>query len=626
MFDQIAIVAPYEGLREMAEQVVQGRGYDIDTFAGDLDRGLGYARQALGRGKKIIISRGGTAKVIREILKVPVVEIKVTGYDLLRVLYPFRKTDQRIAVIGYDNVIFGSRSIAEIIGGEIVYLPIVEEAEIDEAIEKACLAADIVVGDTLAVRKAREKGLAYRLVKSGEEAVINAIDEAVELCKALEEEVEKRERYMTILNAISEGVMAVNQDEEIIIYNPGAEKLFEKPREEVLGRKASGVIPNTRIPEVLKSGTPELARIQNAGRAVIATNRIPILVEGEVKGVVATFQDITRIQELEEKIRRELFKKGFTAKRRFEDIVGESALIRKAVSLAREFSKSDSTILILGESGTGKEIFAQSIHNASPRRNGPFVAINCAAIPGNLLESELFGYVEGAFTGARKGGKKGLFELAHGGTIFLDEISEMEIRLQARILRVLQEMEVMRIGDDKVIPIDVRIVAATNRSLIREMQKGRFRDDLFYRLNVLRIDIPPLSERREDIIPLAESFLDKYAKKYRRSPTALSPDFRELLLRYSWPGNIRELENVVEKYVLIGEKELMKKETIEITFSEFYGQEPESGGDLLLEGSLAEIETRIVRRILEEEDFNKSRTASRLGITRVTLNNKLKNV
>jgi len=230
-------------------------------------------------------------------------------------------------------------------------------------------------------------------------------------------------------------------------------------------------------------------------------NVLPVTVKGATASSIATLQDVSHIQAVEEEIRREMYLKGYTAKFDFADIVAHDELTLRTVSLAKRFAATHASILIQGESGVGKEVFAQSIHNASDRRLRPFIAMNCAAIPESLIESELFGYVDGAFTGARKKGKPGIFELAHGGTIFLDEISEMPFHLQARLLRVLQEHEVMRLGDDKIIPIDVRVIAATNRNLEKLTKEGLFRVDLYWRLNVLNLFIPPLRERRKDVLP-----------------------------------------------------------------------------------------------------------------------------
>ncbi|HSP47485.1 MAG TPA: sigma 54-interacting transcriptional regulator, partial [Clostridiaceae bacterium] len=280
-----------------------------------------------------------------------------------------------------------------------------------------------------------------------------------------------------------------------------------------------------------------------------------------------------------------------------------------------------------GESGTGKEMFAQSIHNVSGRREGPFTAINCATLPGNLLESTLFGYDEGAFTGAKKGGKKGVFELAHNGTLLLDEIGEMDIDIQAKLLRVLQEKEVMRLGGENIIPVDVRIIAASNKRLVELVNKGLFREDLFYRINVLNIDIPSLRSRRGDIEQLAEYFMDLYCRKYSKETVSLEKSTLKILSEYSWPGNVRQFENVIQKIVLIGDGEAYQAEYLRGILAELHGNRPNERKEKdVYSGTLVEINRRIILKILDEENYNKTRTAERLQITRVTLNKKLETV
>ncbi|MGI6424651.1 MAG: sigma-54 interaction domain-containing protein [Tepidanaerobacteraceae bacterium] len=250
-------------------------------------------------------------------------------------------------------------------------------------------------------------------------------------------------------------------------------------------------------------------------------------------------------------MRRELYLKGHVAQHTFEDIITCSSIMEKAISEARQFAQAEAAVVITGETGTGKELFAQSIHNTSQRKGGHFVAVNCAAVPENLLESELFGYEEGAFTGARRGGKKGLFELAHDGTIFLDEIGELPLKLQARLLRVLQEKAVIRVGGDRVIPINVRIIAATHRNLEASVKNGTFRQDLYYRLNVLRLSLPPLRERKDDIPLLIDRLLEKICNKTAKKPPLLSDAVLKIFCSYHWPGNVRELQNILERLVVL---------------------------------------------------------------------------
>lgn len=291
----------------------------------------------------------------------------------------------------------------------------------------------------------------------------------------------------------------------------------------------------------------------------VLINATAYSLEDEEFGHIISFRKISSIHKSEQ-IVRSAQQKGFVAKYSFYNIISESTVMRHCVEKAMEYAQFDSSILIIGETGTGKEIMAQSIHNASARRNQPFVSINCAAIPANLLESELFGYVDGAFTGAKKSGKSGVFELAHGGTLFLDEIGEMPMELQSRILRVLQEKELMRIGDDKIIPVNVRIICATNKDLLSCIEAGTFRADLYYRINVLKVALQPLRNRKADICPLFEYHLHLFCSKYKKTVRLSSQESKDVLESYQWPGNIRELMNIAERAVVLSKSEELSAE------------------------------------------------------------------
>lgn len=323
---------------------------------------------------------------------------------------------------------------------------------------------------------------------------------------------------------------------------------------------------------------------------------------------------------------RVLCDQGLVARYCFDDICGDSHLLQDTINQARKYARTQSTVLISGESGTGKELFAQSIHNESDRRCGPFVAINCAALPETLLESELFGYEEGAFTGAKRGGKQGMFEIAHGGTIFLDEIAELGPHLQARILRVLQQKEVMRVGGERIIPVDVRVVTATNRNLFEAVQKGSFREDLYYRLNVLPLKVPPLRKRPEDIPALFRYFLASRGEG--RVPVKIPEYITEKMKRYPWPGNVRELENFVERYCAIGEDNNEKFTTLRDLINRLFSEEgADSAGkhQIVVDlGTFDQIENQIIEQLATLFPKSKGDLARVLGISRTTLWRKLK--
>ncbi|MCG8515916.1 MAG: sigma 54-interacting transcriptional regulator, partial [Halanaerobiales bacterium] len=330
-------------------------------------------------------------------------------------------------------------------------------------------------------------------------------------------EQEKTQRYRTILDYSYEGIIALDQCNHITVCNSEAKKTLDILKKDVIGKKIHNLIDDEKLKNMMINENAFYDEVMPYHDIKIMMKKVPIMVKGEKVGSVINLQDITGIQDMEGKIRKKIYTRGHIAKHTFDDLIAKSDAMIETIEVLKKFSQVDSDVLIIGDSGTGKEICAQSIHNCSDRRKGPFVAVNCAAIPGNLLESELFGYVGGAFTGASKEGKPGFFELAHNGTIFLDEIAEMPINLQVRLLRVLQEREVIRIGDDKVMPINVRVIAATNKDLYQYVEENKFREDLYYRLDVLTIYIPSLSERGNDVILIAEHYIKKFGEKHHHN-------------------------------------------------------------------------------------------------------------
>jgi len=360
------------------------------------------------------------------------------------------------------------------------------------------------------------------------------------------------ESLKQILNLQNKGIIVTNEAFQIDYWNSEAAHILKKELKEEMA------LASFLKPEIANELTAEnfSGDLFSINRRQYMISRTPLMAMGRRTGFCLTFESVEKIRESGNELSRKLMRQGLFARYTFEDIISRSPAMEHSVSLAKKAAASDYTILITGESGTGKELFAQSIHNASPRRKKPFVAVNCAALPENLLESELFGYEEGAFTGARRGGKIGLFEQADGGTIFLDEIGDMPYPLQAKLLRVLQEQQITRLGGDSVVNIDVRILTATNADLKKMIREKKFREDLFYRLNVLPLSIAPLRKRREDIVLLFTSIIGK-------DESELPEEIRQKLETYSWPGNVRELRNAAEYYTLMGNLECLEPESDE---------------------------------------------------------------
>ncbi|UFJ42371.1 sigma 54-interacting transcriptional regulator [Brevibacillus humidisoli] len=426
--------------------------------------------------------------------------------------------------------------------------------------------------------------------------------------------------YMqAILDASHDGIIAIDKDAVITLVNRNAIEILGLP-EGIVGEKITTYIPNSDMLRILASGKKELGDIATILNRQIIINRLPIILHDQIVGAVSTFKEITDIQKMELRIRKKFTESGLEAKYRLEQIVGRSKAITEIRQLAEQFGKTDATVLILGESGTGKELFAQGIHLISGRSSGPFVAVNCAALPGNLLESELFGYEEGAFTGAKKGGKSGLFELAHGGTLFLDEIGEMSLPIQTMLLRVLQEKKVRRIGGEKLIPVDVRIVAATNLDLEQLIRQHQFRSDLYYRINVLTLELPPLRDRLEDIPALTCSIIEEVSQRIDKQICGVDPTIYQVFQQYEWPGNVRELRNVVERMVLLAQDRYLGSGDVAF-FRKKLNQHRVTAAVM---ESWEETERSLILSTLRQTNGNKGEAAKRLGMDRTTLWRKLK--
>ncbi|MFZ7103955.1 MAG: sigma 54-interacting transcriptional regulator [Peptococcaceae bacterium] len=629
LYGKICFIAPYQELVVIGNGIKKDLGLDIDIKPGNLEKGVAAAREAQKEGARVLISRGGTATAIRNAVDIPVVEIKVTGYDLLQVLYPYREASNPVGIAGYQNVVYGCRTISELLRIPTAeYIFTSENVDWAQArVEVARLIAEhnlqVVIGDTVVINHLNLRDKEVKLITSGSEAVLQAVEEARHILKITADEKEKRRQLQAVLDFVHDGVIVTDENGRIALLNPVAEEILQIKKEAAVGKSGREIIPNSSLGSVLQTGNSEIGQIQETTAGHILSNTVPIKVNGRVTGVVATFQEVARIQDAEHKIRRDLYRQGFVARYKFNDILTCDANMRRLIEIARDYAGTDATILIEGESGTGKEMLGQGIHLASPRRAEPFIAVNCAALPPQLLESELFGYEEGAFTGAKKGGKCGLFELAHNGTIFLDEIGEMAKELQAGLLRVLEERQVMRLGSDKIIPVNIRVIAAANVPLQEQMKKGLFRTDLFYRLNVLNLRPIPLRERKGDIEYLAGYFLRRCNEKYGRQVEGLSSDVISFLKNYPWPGNIRELKNVMERIVLSAKTDYITLGSIALIINELrelkHHEDGEESLSVFLSGTMNEIKGRIVRRVLAEEGYNKSRTAKRLKIDRSTL-------
>lgn len=375
------------------------------------------------------------------------------------------------------------------------------------------------------------------------------------LAEITKEKSEAYDNTIKVIDSVNQGLLAFDNKGIITVFNENLKLLLKVKKNNVIGKNIKEVITDKEIQEFITSSNGKDSKMLETRGTQILITALSII-DNNIKVVI--FKDLKEKTKEEEIIRRELFQKGYFGKYTFKDIVGESEELVNTKNIAKRLSATDLTVLIEGESGTGKELFASAIHNESKRKNRPFVAVNFSALSETLVESELFGYEEGAFTGAIKGGKPGLFEQAEGGTIFLDEIGDISPRVQSRLLRVLQEKEIMRVGGNKIIPVNIRIVAATNQNLRKLVEEKKFRDDLYHRLKVLYLKLPSLRSRKKDILPLANHFMRLEGKEN----IIMEEEVKEKLLSYPFNGNIRELKNTIDYMLAVCEKDKITLENL----------------------------------------------------------------
>jgi len=586
-----------------------------------------------------IISPAGTAAVIgRHIEGIPIIHCDPTTFDILDSLeYAQRRSSLRGGRIGlllHDSRVIDADRLQRFLDNELVYYTYRQEEDIPSLVRQMAVQhVGAIVGGPTTLYFANLEGVTGYILRLGAEAIRSAIEKAEDIFAYGRGLREQSNRLSSTLQLFPDGVLITNENGVITDCNARAGALLNERPKLIIGRRIEDLLGDSETENwsnVYREGMQRFDRLIELKDISLFSSRMPITMDGKVCGAIVTLQDAGKIVKLEHTYRK-YQSRGLVAKYTFADILGDSEPLRAVIAKAKAFAAVDSPILIEGETGTGKELFAQSIHNASYRKNGPFVAINCAALPENLLESELMGYEEGAFTGARRGGKAGLFELAHTGTIFLDEINQIPVQLQARLLRVLQEKQVLRLGGSKMIPIDVRVIAASNEDLGAMIRDGRFREDLYYRLKVLNFVIPPLRERRDDIAGLAGHYLDQFSRMY--GPTQpLGEEALALLRRHTWPGNVRELVNCMERYVVLKRQLELEDMSFAAEYlgteararsaeSRFVPQDPDAVAVHI--GTLEEMEMQLLRAVLDRCGGSRQEAARTLGISRTTLWKKL---
>ena len=590
---EVLVIVPYEELLHEYEEAI-AKAHDprvhfttsfmYGTDARNLSRASDY---------DIIVVRGMTSRALSE--KYPettIVDIKMDAFDVSSALLEAKKKFPGIRKIGLilpSSSICSASILTELLGIEVVMREVRGEEHMEstlrEMVKEGC---EVFIGGLTLKRVSEKMGLEYVHIKTGPSAIDSSIKDAINAAHILDRERSRLGLMKSLVNNTPDSLLIIDDKGKITAANHAASSFFRRPN--LVGMDAKELFPLE-----IYSVWDDVEVVQTIGDQTVLITEHPVHIEGEKRATYVSLRLVEDIRRTEKKIRSKLQEKGLTAKYSFSDIVTEQVEMKQLVAKALRYAHVEGNVLLTGETGTGKELFVQSMHNASPRRDKPFVAVNCAALSEQLLESELFGYTEGSFTGAQKGGKTGLFELAQGGTIFLDEIGEMPIRFQAKLLRVIQEREIRKIGGDEFIPVDVRIMSATNQNIPDLIEKGLFRRDLYYRINLLTLHIPPLRERLDDIPAIFKRFVERKSKALNIVPPMVEKDALECLKGYSWPGNIRELRNVAERAVIfsssncisrdtlkeidvsVGEKKASEEKKIPLTSDELYRRYVESG-------------------------------------------------
>ena len=565
----ICLVSPDPSISRTTEQVVQELGDDLRCnviiIDGNVKTAVRHVKPYVEKGIDAIISRGGTAIALTKAYpQLPVIAIQIEATDILKAIQGI-PDGTKIGFISYSEVIYQYQALAELLGvHKITFFRLFHLGDEDTVIEQYVRDArkqgiEVLIGSIHVREYAKKYNLRFVFLESGKGAVLRAIREAASTILVRCQDRDEFKLISNIVDYTFTGTAVFDSRGRLQKWNPAFASMFAGESGTDWKVRIPLIFSSSRLQKVLDGSVPGGGEILRTEERDYAVTWQPVWEGDQLVRAIAFVQPVEQVQSYAQSIRKKQHGEGLIAYYTLDDMIGKSLAIRQIKREILKYAGTHSNVLITGESGTGKEMIAQAIHNLSQCSQGPFVAINCGAFTESLLESELFGYEEGTFTGAKKGGKAGVFELADGGTLFLDEIGDMPYVLQNRMLRVLQEKAVMRVGGSKVIPVDVRIIAATNQELEKAIEEKKFRLDLYYRLDVLRIRVPALRDRDGDISLLARIFLANLNKEYGRNKE-FDKDVLHYLTTLPWPGNIRQLNNIVERMVLLSEGRIITME------------------------------------------------------------------
>ena len=618
------VVTPFKTLAKYAEEMARQLKVRTCIAVSEFDNDVEVALHMINTEKiKILATRGHAVHILRNLTSVPILSIEYSSENFFETLLPYQNTNMRVGHLCFPGQGLKFMRIAQLLGLRGYRLEVEDRNNIAVALQKAQEEGiALLVGGYGLISKAKEQGFhAIPLLSENQESIHRVFLEAKHIIEMDLLNTQRRDFINTVLNINPNIIIVIDKKNKIIYANDKASSVFNIISEQIIGIDFSQIFPKIDFEHIIYGNSSFLEEVivKDAVKREFLFTAVDINIKGNFNGYVISLTNIVDIQKKERKVRQSLYENGKITFFSFSDIVGESPAIKQARQMGIQFAESDSPVLLLGDTGTGKEMFAQAIHVQSKRRESAFISINCAAVPENLLESELFGYEEGALTGARRGGKSGRFELAHGGTLFLDEIGEMPLRLQSRLLRVLQDKVVTRLGSTRFVHVNVRIICATNRNIFDMANRGDFRRDLFYRINTLLLKIPPLSARKEDIRVIVHSYLRKINES-RQKKVIMARSAIKKLEHNSWPGNVRELLHVVDRAVVMTMHPVISAEDI-LFDADILGDVGSSLSDL---GTGGQGECADLQEILQKCKYNKTLAAEALGISRTTLWRRMK--
>lgn len=577
---------------------------------------------------EVILSRRGTACMLRDHVDVPVISLPENLTSLIHAVKKALLVGSKVGITLFQTINSDIALCEELLDTHLDVITYTGKKTLEAGVYSAKKrGVDVVIGGGATLNAAEKYDLNFVPLHEYDILSEAVFDNVLNIVTTRRQHIEKNERYHTILNGVSDGIIAVDATGMVNEANDRAARLLHLQSSDLIGKNIRKIFNDADLLQTFSSG-------QNDSRVFITSRKDRLLVKSfsmragndrKVIGAVYSIQSAAQIIQAKECVRIS-YNKDFLARYRLKDFIHRDKKMVEILERVRLYAATDATLLITGESGTGKEILAQGVHMASPRHAEPFVSINCSGMPEQLLESELFGYVEGAFTGSRRSGKVGLFELAKGGTVFLDEIGSIPMSFQTRLLRVLQEKEVMRIGSNVLTPVDMRVIAASNRNLEHEVQVGRIREDLYFRLNVLTVNIPPLRERGNDVALIFDSFLKEAALRHSRPAFRVPDACIDRLCRFHWPGNVRQLQSFVEHLVTLTPREfdphVFSRLVDALERSQLRPVPATSTGFATVKRS-REVQPLLspeqIRSALINSGNNKGHTAKMLGVSRTTL-------